>query len=150
VPSDYRLSPPLAARLMGVALVGVGVVVCVATLLVALLRLPLVVLTGVVLLALLIVVVGGFLLTRASYVVRLSEDGYRVRFVRGAGVQQGRWVDVADAVTAEVAGAPCVVLRLRDGRTTTIPVEVLAGERDAFVRDVQKHLEGGQGLRRLA
>ena len=55
-----------------------------------------------------------------------------MRFVRGAGVKQARWGDVDDAVTADVAGAPCVVLRLKDGRTTSIPVEVLAVERDAF------------------
>jgi len=99
--------------------------------------------------ALLAVLVGGFLLTRRSFVVRLSEEGFRVRFVRGAGVKQGRWLDVVDAVTAEVAGSPCVVLRRRDGRSTTIPVEMLAGDRDAFVRDVQEHLQHGHGLRRL-
>ena len=70
----------------------------------------------------------------------LSDEGYQVRFVRGAGVKRARWGDVDDAVTADVAGAPCVVLRLKDGRTTSIPVEVLAVERDAFVRDVKEHL----------
>ena len=33
------------------------------------------------------------------------------------------------------AASPCVVLRLRDGRTTTIPVGVLAVDRERFVRD---------------
>lgn len=145
VPSDYRLSPQLAARLMGVALVGVGIVVCLMTVLIALLRLPLELMTVVVVVALGVVFAGGFLLTRRSYVVRLTSDGFRVRFVRGAGVTQGRWVDVVDAVTAEVGGARCVILRLRDGRTTTIPVEVLAVDRDAFVRDVQEHLQGRFG-----
>ncbi|MGD9958653.1 hypothetical protein [Nocardioides sp.] len=149
MPSDYRLSPQLAARLMGVALVGVGVLVCVATLLIAVLRLPVAVLTAVVVLALVLVLIGGLALGQGSYVVRLTQDGYRVRFVRGAGVKQGRWVDVSDAVTAEVAGSPCIVLRLRDGRSTTIPVQVLAVDRDEFVRDVQRHLRGGQGLRPL-
>ncbi len=36
-----------------------------------------------------------------------------------------------------------VVLRLRDGRTTTIPVEMLAVDRESFVRDVQQHLQRG-------
>ena len=40
-----------------------------------------------------------------------------------------------------------VVLRLRDGRTTTIPVEMLAMDREAFARDLQEHLQRGQGLR---
>jgi len=149
VPSDYRLSPLLAARLLGVGLLLIGVIVCVTTLLVGLFQLPIAVLTVVVLLAVAGVLVGGGALTRRAYVVRLGEEGYRVRFVRGAGVKQARWKDVDDAVTADVAGSPCVVLRLRDGRSTTIPVEVLAADREAFVRDVQTHLRDGQGLRPL-
>ena len=42
-----------------------------------------------------------------------------------------------------------MVLRLRDGRTTTIPVDVLAGSSDAFVKDLQQHLNRGHGYRRL-
>jgi hypothetical protein len=52
-------------------------------------------------------------------------------------------------VTTTVAGARCVVLRLRDGRSTTIPVDVLAGDREEFVRTLQRLLDGGHGLRRL-
>ena len=140
MPSDYRLSPPLAARLLGVGLAGVGIFVCLGTVVIGVLDLPLGVLVLVVALAMTAIFVGGVLLTRHGYVVRLGEEGYQVRFVRGAGVKQARWGDVDDAVTADVAGAPCVVLRLKDGRTTSIPVEVLAGERDAFVRDVRAHL----------
>jgi len=36
-----------------------------------------------------------------------------------------------------------VVLRLRDGRTTTIPVEALAADREAFARDVRLRLARG-------
>ncbi len=149
MPSDYRLSPLLAARLLGVGLLLIGLLVCLTTLLVGLLGLPIVVLTAVVVLALVGVLTAGVALTRRAYVVRLADEGYRVRFVRGAGVKQARWKDVDDAVTADVAGSPCVVLRLRDGRTTTIPVDVLAVDREAFVRDVQKRLQDGQGLRPL-
>jgi hypothetical protein len=134
---------------MGVALAAMGVLVCLATIVIAVFRLPLAALGVVAVLALLAVLGGGLLLARGSFVVRLGEEGYQVRFVRGAGVKQARWLDVDDAVTAEVAGSPCVVLRLRDGRTTTIPVEVLDVERDAFVRDVREHLQHGHGLRCL-
>jgi hypothetical protein len=44
---------------------------------------------------------------------------------------------------------PCVVLRLRDGGTTTVPVGVLAVDREQFVRELQEHLQRGHGLRRL-
>jgi hypothetical protein len=134
---------------MGAGLAVVGLLVCLATVAVAVFRLPFAVLAVVVVLAVVGVLLGGFLLTRAGYVVRLGEEGYQVRFVRGAGVKQARWRDVDDAVTAEVAGAQCVVLRLKDGRTTTIPVAVLAVDRDVFVRDVREHLQDGHGLRRL-
>jgi hypothetical protein len=149
VPSDYRLSPQLAARLLGASLALWGLLVLLVTMVVVLFRAPVVLVSLAVVLGLLGIAASGFLLTRKAYVVRLGQDGYRVRFVRGAGVKQGRWLDVEDAVTTTVAGAKCVVLRLRDGRSTTIPVDVLAGDREEFVRTLQRHLDGGHGLRRL-
>ena len=73
---------------------------------------------------------GAFL--RRTPVVHLDEAGYRVRLIRGAGVREARWKEVEDAVTATARDLPCVVLRLTDGRTTTIPVEALAADRDDF------------------
>ena len=64
-------------------------------------------------------------------------------------MKEAGWKDVEDAVTATARGVPCVVLRLRDGRTTTIPVDALAADREAFVRDLRAHLQRGQGLRPL-
>jgi hypothetical protein len=80
-------------------------------------------------------------------VVRLDEAGYRIRFVRGAGVRQGTWKDVEDVTTATVAGERCVVLRLRDGRTSTVPVGLLAGRTEDFVEDLRAHLNRGHGYR---
>jgi hypothetical protein len=143
--SDYRLAPALGARLLGSALVGLAVLVFVVTLVVALLDLSAVVVAVVAALGLAAVLVAGHLLTRHAYVVRLGEDGYQVRMVRGAGVRAARWTEVEDAVTASPRGVDCVVLRLRDGRTTTIPVQVLAVDREDFARDVRAHLERGLG-----
>jgi hypothetical protein len=143
--SDYRLAPALGARLLGSALVGLAVLVFVVTLVVALLDLSAVVVAVVAALGLAAVLVAGHLLTRHAYVVRLGEDGYQVRMVRGAGVRAARWTEVEDAVTASPRGVDCLVLRLRDGRTTTIPVQVLAADREAFARDVRAHLERGFG-----
>jgi len=134
---------------MGAGLVVVAVGVFVGTALVAILHLSVGVLGVLVALALAGVVGGGIAVMRGLYVVRLDDAGYHVRFVRGAGVKRARWVDVADAVTADVAGSPCVVLRLSDGRTTAIPVDAIAGDRDAFVRDVQEHLQRGHGITQL-
>lgn len=149
MPSDYRLSQPVVVRMMGALLVMLGVVVLLMTLGVGLLDLPTVVLSvGIVPVALLLLA-GGFALTRGVTLVRLDDAGYRVRFVRGAGVQQARWTDVEDVVATNVAGERCVVLRLRDGRTTTLPVRLLRTSPEAFVKDLQGHLNRGHGYRRI-
>lgn len=149
MPSDYRLSQAVVVRMMGALLVVLGVVVLLMTLGVGLLDVPTVVLSvGIVLVALLLLA-GGFVLTRGVTLVRLDDAGYRVRFVRGAGVQQARWTDVEDVVATNVAGERCVVLRLRDGRTTTLPVRLLRTSPEAFVKDLQGHLNRGHGYRRI-
>jgi hypothetical protein len=149
VPSDYRLSQPVVVRMMGALLVLLGVVVLLMTLGVGVLGVPTVVLSvGIVLVALLLLA-GALVLTRGVTLVRLDDAGYRVRFVRGAGVQQARWTDVEDVVATTVVGERCVVLRLRDGRTTTIPVRLLRTSPEAFVKDLQGHLNRGHGYRRI-
>ena len=145
--SSYRFSGPFVVRLMGVALVVVGVLVLLLAGAVAWLGVPVAVLTGGLVVAVLAVVALGVLARRRVVVVRFDERGYRVRHVRGSGVRQGEWKQVEDVAAVTVAGERCVVLRLRDGRTTTIPVEMLAMDREAFVRDLQGHLQRGQGLR---
>jgi hypothetical protein len=105
--------------------------------------------TGVVLVVVLAVVVSGFALTRLTPLVHLDAAGYRVRLLRGAGVRAARWRDVEDVVTATVHGHDCVVLRLRDGRTTTVPVAVLDAPREVFVQDLRTHLDAGHGYRRI-
>ena len=76
-------------------------------------------------------------LRNRAWVLRCTPEGYAVRLVRGAGVTDARWDAVEDAVTTTRHDVPCVVLRLRDGRTTTIPVGVLAVDKEQFVRELQ-------------
>lgn len=147
--SDYRLSPALNARLMGLLLVILAVLLFAVTALVAVFHLPPDLLVLFAVLSVVGVFGTGYVLTRRLYVVRLDEAGYRVRLIRGAGVTAAAWKDVEDAATCSPRGIPCVVLRLRDGRTTTIPVAALAVDREEFVRDLQAHLQRGQGLRPL-
>src|SRR3954452_18140515 len=92
----------------------------------------------------------ALLAVRRVVVVRLDDRGYQVRLVRGAGVHRAVWKEVEAVAATTVAGARCVVLRLRDGRTTTIPVDVLGGSSDDFVRDLQQHLNRVHGYRPLA
>lgn len=143
--SDYRVSPVLAARLLGLGLVLLALLVFATSLVVALAGWPFVVVAVVALLGLVSVAGAAFLLVRKAVVLHTDDRGYRVRLVRGAGTREARWDEVEDAVTAVVSGTKCLVLRLRDGRTTTIPAEALAVDREQLVRDVRDHLrtEGG-------
>lgn len=150
VASEYRLSRPLVARLMGIFLAAVGLLVFAFAAAVGLFRLPVGILSAGVAVAVFGVFAGGFLLNRRAVVVGLDDLGYRVRFVRGAGVKRGRWKDVEDVVATIIAGERCVVLRLRDGRATTVPVGLLDVDADAFVRDLQQHLNRGHGYRPLS
>ncbi len=145
--TDYRFSPAVTARLLGLTMLLMAALVAAATLGVAVANWH-----GAVLLVpatVVIVVVLALMVWSNGWVVRLTEDGYRVRRIRGAGVTAARWKEVEDAVTSEVLGSRCVVLRLRDGRTTTIPVDTLHTDREAFARTVGEHLTRGHGIRPL-
>lgn len=146
MPTRYRLSPAAAVRLAGGVAVLAGTFVLLLVLLVATLPLPKGLLGAGVVLAV-GTVVAVALLTRRADLVRLDESGYQVRFVRGAGVKQAPWRDVEDVVATTVEGERCVQLRLRDGRSTVIPVDLLAGPTDGFVRNLQQHLNRGHGYR---
>lgn len=133
---------------MGAALVLIGLLLTAATVLVALLDLSRDLLVVFVALVLAAIFGLGHLLVRRWYVVRLDDLGYRVRFVRGAGVNQARWVDVASVNAGEIAGARCVVLSLRSGETTTIPVDVVEGGANNLVEEVRARLVSGTGRTR--
>ena len=145
----YRLAPSVIWQLAGIALIVVALVVGFATAVVAWRDLPVSLIVTVAALGVLGVSGAAWWAARWAWVVRATDTGYQVRGVRGVGVSAARWKDVEDAVTTEVRGAPCLLLRLRDGRTTTIPVQMVAMSADRFVRAMQEHLQQGNGLRRL-
>lgn len=132
---------------MGAGLAVAGLLVLVVVLGGLVFSWPTAVLSTVIVVAVLGVLVLAAVLWRLAPVVTLGEVGYEVRWVRGAGVRRGRWKDVEDVLATTVAGARVVVLRRRDGTTTTIPVGILAGSADDFVRDLQQHLNRGHGYR---
>jgi hypothetical protein len=145
----YRLAPAVVARILGLALVLLAVVAFVATVIVALTHGSIDIVIGVVLVGAIVTAAGAWWLRTKAWVVRCGEDGYAVRLVRGAGVRQAQWREVADAVTTTTRGIACLVLRLGDGRTTSIPVSLLAIDREEFVRQMQRHLGEGQKVRPL-
>ena len=143
----HRLAPAVAARLLGAVLCAVAVLILVSTLLIAVLDLHTAFLLVPVVVTIASLVACWWLWREKGWVVKFTDEGYRVQWVRGVGAASARWKDVEDAVTTTLLEAPVVVLRLRDGRTTTIPVEMLAMDREAFARDLREHLQRGQGLR---
>ena len=145
---DYALAASVRARLMGAFLAVLGLLVLAVSVVSAVADLPAGAATGLVVLAGLAMVALAVVLGRRWYVVRLDDTGYRVRFVRGVGRPQARWTDVEDLTTAVFSGAECVVLRLRDGGTSTIPVNVIEGDREEFVDELRRRLDAGHGYRR--
>ncbi|WKN48664.1 hypothetical protein [Nocardioides sp. Arc9.136] len=148
-PVEYRLAPLVAVRFVGLALVLLAVLVLVGTALVALAGMPADVLVVLLVLGVAAVLGLGWWLRSRLAVVRFDEYGYRVRLVRGAGVKAAPWKQVAEAATVSPRGIRCVLLRLEDGSTTTIPVEVLDADPEQLVRDLQHRLRRGEGLRPL-
>lgn len=145
--TSYPFSAAFVIRLTGIGIIGVGLALLVVVGLVALFSLPGAVVTVGVVLAVLAVLSLGLWARQRAVVVRFDETGYRVRYVRGVGVNAARWREVEDVTAAIVAGDRCVVLRLRDGRATTVPVGILAVRDEDFVHELQEHLQRGHGYR---
>ncbi len=148
-PVDYALAPTVRARLLGTGLVAIGVVVSLGMVVAWLADLPSAIVSGLVVLALAGVVTLGLLVGVRHWVLRLDETGYRVRALRTAEARSARWTDVLDLQTRTMSGARCVVLRLRDGRTTALPVDVIEGDPAALTETLTAHLDRGHGYRRL-
>jgi hypothetical protein len=142
----YRLAPAVVARILGLALVLLAVCAVVATIIVAAAGGSVDVLVAAILGAVVAVAVGAWWLRSKAWVVRCGPDGYAIRLVRGTGVRQAAWTEVRDAVTTTTRGVACLIIRLGDGSTTSIPVGLLAIDREQFVREMQRHLADGQRI----
>ncbi len=140
-PTCYRLAPAFAARLVGLGLVATALLTFAVAGAAFAWSWPVDLVVVVAVVGLVLVFASASWLRSRAYVVRLDDLGYHVRFVRGAGVTAGRWEEVAEAVAASPRGVPCVVLRRHDGTASSIPVEMLAVDRERFADDVTARLE---------
>lgn len=143
----YRLARPLAARVVGAALVTAALVVMVATVVAAGAGASLGALFAVAA-AVVVVAIGVAAAVGSWSVLTLDNDGYRVRW-RAAGVRAAAWTEVDDAAATYAGEEPVVLLQLRDGRRTVLPVRLLDVDREELVRALQEHLQRGHGIRRL-
>lgn len=149
LPVRRPLAPALRARILGAGIVVVAVVLLALVLLAWLLSLP-----GTVVTVVVVVVVAALaallgLLLPAHWVLRLDEDGFRIRGLRSAEATSARWSDVLDVRVATVEGVRCSVIRLRDGRTATLPVDVLGGDPEELVHVIAAQLDRTHGYKRL-
>lgn len=142
VVDDFSLAPAVRMRMMGLLLVVFALVVLVLSGLALLLSWSPRLLFGMLGLALVAVLGLALVLVRSRWVVRLDADGYQVRGMRSAGVRRARWSEVEDLRAVTLRGTPCLAVRLRDGRTSTLPAGLLAGGPDAVAHRMRERLEG--------
>jgi hypothetical protein len=138
--TGYRLAPALGIRLVGRSLVSLAVLVVVATLFGLLFGAGWVVAGAVAAVGILVVAAWGWWLLRRAEAVRLTEQGYDVRLLGGVGTTSAAWGQVTEVVATSPGGTPCLVIRLTDGRGTRLPMTALAGDADAFARDVRERV----------
>jgi hypothetical protein len=138
--STYRLAPALGLALAGRTLVTVAGAVVVATVLGLAFGGGWVPAGVVALVGALLVAAWAWWLVCRAVAVRLSPERYDVRLLRGVGAAGADWSQVEEVAAASPDGTRCLVLRLRDGRVTTLPMAAIAGDPDAFARDVQRRV----------
>lgn len=148
-PVELALAPALRLRLLGAGLVAEGLLVAAVVVLAWLADLPGAVVSAVLVVAAVGVLVLGLLLGVKHWVLRLDEHGYRVRGLRTPQARSARWTDVLDLQAGELETQRCVVLRLRDGRTTVLPVDAIEGGPVRLTEALTAHLDRGHGYRRL-
>jgi hypothetical protein len=138
--TTYRLAPALAVRLVGRSLVTLAFVVVVTTVVGVASGAGWLPAGWVTLVGALVVAGWAAYLMRFSWAVRLTPDGYAVRLLGGIGAAGASWSQVEEVLAASPGGRPCLVIRLRDGRLTTVPMSAVAGDPDAFAQDVRRRV----------
>lgn len=138
--TTYRLAPALGARLVGRSLVTLAVLVVIATLFAAVTGIGWWLADGLAVVGILLVGLWAWYLLRLARAVRLTDEGYAVRLLGGVGTRTASWSEVDEVVAASPAGRPCLVLHLRDGRVTRLPMAALAGDPDPFAHDVRRRV----------
>jgi hypothetical protein len=138
--TTYRLAPALGAGLVGRSLVTLAVLVALATVLGLALGVGWPLPVGVAGGGVVLVALWALYLFRLAWAVRLTDEGYAVRLLRGVGTGAASWRDVEEVVAATPGGRPCLVLRLRSGGSTRLPMAALATDRDAFAHDVRRRV----------
>jgi hypothetical protein len=145
---ELALAPNIRLRLLGTGLAAIGICVAVGFLVVWVTGASAAVAAGLVVLGAVGVLVLGLLLGVRHWVLRLDQNGYRVRVLRTE-ASAARWADVLDLQAVNEGRVRCLVLRLRDGRTTALPVDAIEGGPTVLSEELTSRLDRGHGYRRL-
>jgi hypothetical protein len=87
---------------------------------------------------------------RQPTVLRLDASGYRVSRQSGAnGTRRAAWTDVQRVRQEQRDGREYVVVQLRTGASTQIPVRAVATSREEWIADLDDRLNRAHGQRRL-
>ena len=102
--------------------------------------------------ALVLTAIAAVRVLRPPLVLVLTDTGYRLRMLRGAGASAASWSDVARVRRKQLPPGPCLVLSLVDGGYTVVPVRLLEGgtaTADRLEADLRARLDRSHGQRRL-
>lgn len=88
-------------------------------------------------------------LVRPPSVVRLDGHGYRVRRVRDCGARSGAWTEIRRVDHKSGDLGQSLVIALEDGRTTYVPLVLVAGQATRMQRDIHDRLNAAHGYRKL-
>ncbi|MFD1824385.1 MULTISPECIES: hypothetical protein [Mumia] len=149
-PTTYRLTLVLALRLFGLRMMVAAVGAVIAAVLLTIGGSTAV--WGVVaaVLVALLVVASAAALRWPPRLITLTETGYRVHRVRGAGVRAGSWAQVerVDDMPSP-AGGTDLVIGLEQGRTTRLPMMLFGIRGLDLQREIRERLNASHGYRPL-
>ena len=97
----------------------------------------------------LVLIVALVLLGRPPLVIEMASDGYRLHHLRGGGVATAQWRDVESAQTQSSSNGPLIVIQLKDGRRSLLPLTLLGARAVEAEREIHDRLSTGHGYRPL-
>lgn len=104
-------------------------------------------------LALALTAIAAVRVLRPPPVLVLTDTGYRLRMLRGAGVSAANWSDVTRVRREQLPPGACLVVLLVGGQRTVVPVRLLDGgaaTADRLESDLRTRLDRSHGQRRLS
>ncbi len=141
----YRLDAAVMVRVLGPLFVATGVAWVAVTL--AGFASWIVVVMAIV--TLVLVVASVLAVVRPPRVMTLSETGFHIFLVRGAGTTASTWLEVDSVETTTARRVPSIVMKLSGGRSTVIPLSLLGRRAVGAQREIHDRLNTAHGYRHL-